>query len=377
MKKILMFLIITLLMINCVSAFMPLTHKYIQQQAIENQIDSEMYRVLTKYPNLAYAGNVLTDISVFFYYTARSKYSATHSPNFCRSLLQNADTEEKLACAVSGCTHQPQDIVAHNKLVPHAILNSLFVNNIIHVFSEQKLDNWVERNNPGLKDQAMAQLNDYDTCMPLFIDTLIGDPQYSDMSRTELEDMFAKFIAEIQNSRTGYDTSFKTKSFFVNLKTIPFSILAIYSLFMLGFLFLSILTIIKIWKGDRRIRIFIALFIFLPIFLILAYWFIGNLYGSAFNNFITIIKPFSELVPIGGNQEYIDEAVSNTKAFLTEGEQWLFDSEASGFTELNSADRQVLVYDYIIAFILLTLFIWFLWFIFKRNKIKVQDTFNL
>lgn len=377
MKKIFAFIILSMILINSVSAFMPPTHKLLTQESLKNPIDTEAYRSATEYPSLFYAGNVLTDISVFFYYTARSKYSATHSPSFCRSLLQNADTPELQACAWGGCSHQPQDITSHTKMVPHAIVNSLLVNNIIHVFAEQKLDNWVVKNNPGLKEEAMVNLNDYQTCMPLFIDTLVGDPQYSDMSRAELEDMFAKFISEVQNSQTGYDTAFKTKSFFVNLKTIPFPILAIYSLFMFGFLFLSILTTIKILKGDRRLRMFVALLIFIPLFVMLAYLFIGNLYGSAFNNFITIIKPVSNLVPIGGNQAYIDEAVSNTKALLTEGEQWLFDTESSGFTALDSADRQVLVYDYIIAFVLLALLIWFIWFIFKRNKIKVQDTFSL
>ncbi|MBU0958779.1 MAG: zinc dependent phospholipase C family protein [Nanoarchaeota archaeon] len=371
MKKLLTTLILAIFLISSVSAFMPATtHKLIHQQGVENPINSEMYRACTNHPKLCYVGNVLTDISVYFYYTARSKYSSTHSPSFVRSLIEHADTDEELACAGGSGIHQASDIVSHNEMVPESIIKSKLVNNVVHVFAEQKLDNWVRKKYPGLREEVNVDLNDYNKCVPLFIETMLGEPQYSDMTRGELEDMFSKFIAEIQNSQTGYDTAFKAKSFFVNLSAIPFALLASFFLAVIGFLLITILLVMKLIKGDRRARIWTGTVIFGFLFLILGYVFVGNLYGSAFNNFIILISPASELVPIGDEQHYIDKAVSNTKAFLTQGEQWLYNTEASGFTALDEADSQVLLFDYILLFILAIAMIWFIWYLFKQNKVK-------
>lgn len=379
-KKILfaVFLFLFLMSLISVSAFMPrYTHKLIHERSLVTPIDSDMYRACVAFPSLCYTGNVLTDVSVLFYYTERGKYSSTHSPSFCRKLLANADNQELLACAVGGCSHQPQDIVSHNKMVPHAIVNSFMVNNIIHVFAEQKLDNWVEKQYPYLGEEAINQLNDYDTCVPLFKKALIGDPEYSDMSESEIDAIFDKFITEVQNSQTGYDTGFKTKSFFVNLKAVPLKFMLLYSLFMMLFTFLAVVLMFRVFKGDKRIRNFIGLIIFLPLAIILIWLFIANLQGSTFNTFITFIKPFSNIVPIGDKQSYIDEAVLNTQSFFANGELWLTNTEASGFRSLDEADKSVLIADYVLMFLIGAVLVWFIWYLFKKNKISPRETFNL
>jgi len=371
------------------SSFMPkCTHKTIHDQSMANPIDSDFYRVCQKFPSLCYSANILTDVSVTFYYTQRNKYSSTHSPSFCRSLIENADNERLLACAVGGCMHNPSDLVSHNKvggndgvtgtgMVPNAIRNSKIANNVIHVFAEQHLDNWCEGEFPFAETGASASLNDFEECRDLFKTAMLGEDSYSDMSEGEIDGLFDTFISEVQNSVTGYDASFKNKSFFVTIQSIPFVLLAGYIAVMLGFLLISVLLIFKVIKPQRKIRHFIGLFIFVILFGFMAFLFLGSLQGSAFDNFIKVIKPISNLVPIGDASSYIETSVSNTKELLSQGEVWLKDTEPSGFRALDEADSGVLLFDYIILFVLVGIFSWFIWFLFKRNKIKVDGTFGL
>ena len=370
MKKIILLIISIFLFLPFINGFIPtFTHKYIHDQALKNPIDSQLYKACVKYPNLCYSGNVLNDVSVIFYYTARNKYAVTHSPNFCRALIQNSLNEKELACAVGGCMHQPADIVAHNELVPEAILNSFIVNEVIHVFTEQKVDNYMEKKYPFIKQEAVLQLNDFEECVPLFKRTLIGEVEYQDLSEEEIDNIFKAFIAEIQNSRTGYDVGFKSKSFFSTIKAIPFVIVGIYTAIMAGFILISVLLIFKLINKERKIRHIIGLFIFLPLSIIMLYLFIGSIYGSAFNNFVTIIKPISNLVPVSNIQYYVDKAVDNTQNLLTEGEKWLYNTDASGFNALDEANARIMPYDYLILIILSAFLIWFIWFLFKKNKL--------
>lgn len=368
-----------------VSAFMPKnTHRLIHETAMAEQVDSDWYRACQKYPTLCYTGNVLTDVSVIWYWTEGYKYSVTHSPNFCRGLIESAENEQEYACAIGGCMHQPADIASHSEkdgvkgLVPTTIENSFLANNIIHVFAEQKVDTWVVDNYPGIEDTAETALIDYDACVPLFKRVMLGYEEYGDITEEEVDVKFEKFITEIQNSKTGYDPAFEKKSFLVNFKSLPFSIIAIYAIFMSFFLLVSILLVIKIIKKDAKVRHIVAVIIFGFFAGILIYIFVANLTGSAFQAVLNVASPISKLVPIGESpQTYVNNGIENTKEFLREGPQWLTDTEASGFTALEKADKKILPADYVILVILVILMIWYLYYLFKSNKIKAKDTFNL
>lgn len=361
-----------------VSAFMPhFTHKLIHQESLQDPVDSELYKACMKYPSLCYSGNVLNDVSVIFYWTQGYKYEVTHTPNFCRALIEEANNDQELACAVGGCMHQPADIVSHNEMVPKAIKHTFLANAIIHVFAEQKVDNWVEKNYPGVGDQALNYLSDYKTCTPLFKRVMLGQEEYSDVTSEQMDTIFDKFVVEIMTSQTGYDPAFQNKSFLVNIKSLPFSVLAGYTLVMLFFMLITVLLIIKMVKRQAKLRHYIALFVFLPIFLILAYVFIANLNGSAFKAVINIAKPISGIVPLGNTPEYyVNKAVQNTEAFLQQGPQWLSDTEASGFVALDEADHGVIFWDYLFLLLLILFFAWYVRFLFKKNKIKVKGTFG-
>lgn len=380
-KKFLVFLLMAFILVGTlsqVSAFMPrYTHKYIHQEALKDPVNSEIYKSCMKYPSLCYSGNVLADISVIFYWTQGYKYEVTHNPNFCRALIEESQNDQEDACAIGGCMHQPADIVSHNTMVEKAIRTTGLANYIVHVFAEQKVDNWVERTYPGVGDEALNYLSDYETCTPLFKRVMLGNEEYSDITSEQMDTYFDKFIVEIMTSQTGYDSAFKQKSFLVNIKSLPFIVLAGYSLVMFFFMLITILLFIKIFRKQATLRHYIALIIFLPIFIALAYVFIANLNGSAFNAVINVAKPISGIIPLGDTPKfYTEKAIQNTKDFLQQGPSWLTDTDASGFKALEEADHGVIFFDYLLLIALISFFVWYVWFLFKRNKIKISQTFT-
>ena len=212
----------------------------------------------------------------------------------------------------------------------------------------------------------------YKECEPLFTLALLGDSQFTGMTEEDVSQVYETFITEIVNSHTGYDPGFKNKSFFVTLQSVPFVILATYLFFMLGSLLVSILLVFKIFKRQSKIRHWIGLIIFLPIFLVMIYLFIGALNGSAFNSFVNVIRPISNFVPIGNPEFYVNAAIKNTRDLLSEGPEWLVGTYASGRGTnpvLDNANKDVMFFDYILLFVLGLFLIWFIWFLFKRNKV--------
>ena len=362
--------------VSNVAAFMPAnTHKLIHQTALETPIDSELYNACMKYPSLCYSGNVLTDVSVIWYWTEGYKYAVTHSPNFCRNLIESATNDKEYACAVGGCMHQPADIESHNKMVEYAIEHSLLTNAVIHVFAEQKVDNWVEDNYPTIKATALNQMADYEQCMPLFKRVMLGYEEYADMTEEDVNNKFDKFIVEIQTSQTGYDTAFKSKGFSVNIKSLPFSIIAIYVILMLFWALILILCFIKLIKGDRRIRVWVGIILFGLLTAIFIYVFVMNAQGAGFKAVVAIAKPVSFFVPLGNSPEYyVDNAIDNSKAFLQNGQSWLTGTDASGFVNLETSDRKIMLWDYFILFILTGALVLFIYMLFKKNPNQKAKT---
>jgi len=369
-------IIIILMMSSLVSSYMPrYTHKAIWSVSTEIPIDSPTYRACMKYPELCYSGNVLVDFGVYAYVSNRAQYIILHNSIFVRALLENSKNEKEEACAVGAMTHFA-DLGSHTEMVPYSIKTSKLANLIIHVVAEQHLDNWVEKKYPEESSLAINYLKDYQECVPLFKRTLLGEPEYRSMSEEKIDEMFSSFIQEIMTSQTGYDTAFKSKSIFTNLISVPFIILGGWGLVMIFLLFISVALIFKIFRKKAIIRHYIGLIIFGGLFILMAYLLIALSTGTAFASFIGVIKPISNFVPIGNPQERFDRGVEITKNILTHGEVWLEGKDASGFTQLDEADRSILLFDYILITILFGLLIWFIWFLFKKNKLKVKDIFN-
>lgn len=349
---------ILLLISPSVLGFFPISHKYIFEESLKYEVDSNIKKSIEKYPDLAYAGSELVDVSVMYYFTRFELYTITHSPSFCRKLLENANNEQEIACASSCGIHQSADIVSHTEMVHYAIRHTFLVNSISHVFAEQKMDNILEKDNPGLRAEVIASMNSYQTCIPLFKRTLQGEEKYNGV---DLDSLFSKFVAEIQGSSTGYDPSFN------NLFAIPLVILVIYVAVTLFFL---VLLIVLLFKRNKTIFNYISIAIALIIFGLLLALFIANIGGKSFVTFQAYIRPISNLVPIGDSSYYTQKAISNTVNFYKYGESTLFGTDSSGSEELAKADSEVLVYDYIILALILIGLTLFIYLNFKGTKRK-------
>jgi hypothetical protein len=374
-KKLFLFVLMSLFLTTSVLAFMPPSHYFIFTEAMKNKVDSNLYDACAKYPNLCYSGNILTDVSVLYYYTYYARYTVTHSPSFCRALLDNANGEEQLACAVGACTHQPPDGISHNLGVPYSIQHTFLPNGIIHVYAEQHLDNWVILQNPQAKDEALTSLASYKTCIPLFQKVLQGEKEYAGVDLTA---MFDKFVQEIQGSKTGYDLAFS------NITTIPVVVMLIYCSSMLLLIVLAILIIFKRLRFKERRTVFnwISLFIVLIILIPLVILFIGNLGGQAFNTFIMFVKPVSNLVPIYNPQYQVTQSISATTQFFQQGELFLIDKAnqglyASGTTSLAAADNSIAFVQWSVLIVLILLIILFIYFNFKSPKKAYSANINI
>ncbi len=352
MKKynlLLSFVFILLISIELSSAFFPVTHQYISSYANNISVDSNLLSACNKYPELCASGDALDDVSVLFYYSSYKRYLVTHSPSFCRSLLENANSDAEQSCAVGGCIHQSQDLPSHTIMVPYSITHTLLPNGFIHPFSEQHLDNIIQREHPELKAKEITSLNSYDQCVPLFKRVLQGESAFNGV---DLDNMFAKFVAEVQGSNTGYDASFS------NITSIPFMVMFIFVLIMVILALLIFLFAFKFLRTKIRFLFWINLIVmifFIIIFGVMLALFIGNLGGKAFATFQFIIKPVSNLVPIGDYHSVLDQAITNTRNLYMQGESSLFNTDASGYQELKSADNSILLPQIAIILLLLSL----------------------
>jgi hypothetical protein len=367
-----------------VSAFMPDTHLFIQDKATAEPISSELYTSCISDPGLCYTGNTLIDIGVYYYYTQKTKYATTHSPSFCKLLLENSakipgkDPNKMRICAIGGCLHLEQDLPSHsdNGLVLYSIKNSYLANSIIHVFAEQKVSNMVNSKDSGLKNEQINFLANANECEDLFIISMLGTDAFRDMDESSLREVYAGFVQEILSSTdTGYNPAFKEKSFLGDFDSIPFSILAVYTVLMSSFLLLVSLLTVKILRKQSKIRHWVGIVIFGFIFAIMVYLFIGAMTGNAFNYFIKIIKPVSNLVPIGNPDTYVNRAIENTKLFFQQGETHLIGKDPSGLGTnpvLTQADASVLWMDYLLLVLLIISLGIFIWFLFKKNKVNVK-----
>lgn len=386
MKKVMLSISIAILLLQLASSFMMPTHDYLSSTAIETYqgASTEFYKSCSEYPELCFVGNTLTDISVAYYYVNKgTKYEITHSPGFCINMLDNAvgslgvTQEEEFACAVGSCEHASQDLVSHGVMVPYAIRHTGLPNEIIHVFAEQHLDNNVQNNYPWVRDEVLSlEPEDWNKCIPLLKRTLEGYNEYeNDLTSGKTDDLINTFISEVYNSvdpnsKTGYDLAFKNKvSLFGKISLIPTGFLMLYIGTMLIF---SILGVLLMFKRDKSLLNWMSMFIFIIIAIGFIWLFIALLMGNAFDTLFFIVKPLSNLVPIGSSENILDSSIRSTQKLFSEGESYIADLNnpkiASGFEELRKANEDVKIFSYIVLGFLLLSFILLVYYNFKKTK---------
>lgn len=363
-KKVISILMLSLVLLSTMSfvlAYFPDTHYYINKQSLENPLNTELYNACANNPDICFAGNTLSDVSVLFYYTSFERYAVTHSPAFCQQMLDQANGDIELACAVGACLHQTQDWHSHNEMVPYAIEHSFLPNGIIHPPSEQHLDNILNSEHPEIHQERLIATEQFDKCVPLFKRVIADQDEYRGVN---LDSLFNKFVIEMQGEETGYNPSFD------NIKSIPFLVIAVYSIILLMFATLTGLIIFRRLRfKDRRTWInWISVVLFGFVTAILIFGFVANLGGQAFGAYQFLIKPVSNLVPIGGFS--VDSSVDFSRQFLEQGVSALYGTDASGSEKLTSADITIRGMQYAFGFIVFALFIALLYLNFRTPKKK-------
>lgn len=361
MKKIFLFMILGVFLISLTSAYFPDTHYYENKMTIAEPISSEFYQSCANNPDHCYSGNILSDVSVIFYYTSFQKYAVTHSPAFCEQMLDQANGPIENACAVGACLHQTQDLHSHNEMVPHSIRVSLLPNSFIHPPAEQHLDSIVNKENPGIHLERLQATDVFEDCVPLFKKVMSENDEYRGEN---LDAIFDKFVVELEGSETGYNPSFD------NIKALPGLVVFGYVSFMLLFTTLTFLIIFKRLRyKDRRTWVNWVTFVLVGfISAILIFLFIANLFGQAFNAYTFLIRPISNLVPIGGHGTEV--GIQEGRRFLAEGFSVIQGTDASGGIALREADKSIVVFQYILYTVIFGLFALLIWANFRpqRNK---------
>lgn len=377
MKKLLSIILFLLILSPLISSFMPLTHKFLNQELLNTyKGDSEFYNICSKNQDACYVGNILADISVVYYFTEGGKnYVVTHSPSFCRNMLANAVGEVEEACAIGSCLHATQDFQSHNFMVTNAIKKTGLVNQVIHVFAEQHLDNIVVNENPNLGGEVLGLTSEsWNKCTPLVKKVLTGFSEYDDeIASGKIDNIINTFISEVEGTiakgNSGYDIAFQTKTgVFGKLEVVPLTILFIYFGVMFLFLLLAFLLVIK---DNKNLLNWISLIFFGIIFLGLLTFFLFSAFGSSFGTFITLVKPVSNLVPIGNADTHITQSIKNGQDFFNQGEEWVIareDPDASGFSTLKKANASVKILDYLILVMVVLFIIILVYFNYRKPK---------
>jgi len=393
--------ILAVLTFNLVSASMPVVHEGIDQTSLSTYSGSstDAYESCVAYPDLCFVGNQLTDFSVAYYYVSGEtgvrgeKYSITHSPGFATSMLDNAvgtagiaTIEEERACAWGSAIHQAEDHPVHTIMVPWTIRHTGLPNSIIHVLAEQHQANIFLKENSELRGKIIETLSEesWNKCIPLLKRTLQGYNEYEeDLAEGKTDDLLNYFIAEVTNSvdpnsKTNYEIAFRSKvSLFGRIGLVPAGFLLGYLGFMFSF---TLLFILLIFKKQKRWHNYLSMILFLIPAILLWILFISLLTGNAFATLIWIVKPVSNIVPIGSYDSIIEKQISNVHQLFIQGEPFLAKVDrpiiASGFTELNQADKDVRIISYIWFLIPTAFLIFLIWANFKKQKTK-KNQFQL
>lgn len=367
MKKYLLFLFVSLLLVTSqISAFFPNTHYQTVLEALKKPSDSPLYKACNENKGYCLAGDMLSDVSVFWYYTKFIRYKVTHNPPLCKNLIKNAPPE-LMACAVGACIHQQgADIVSHNTMVPKTITITKLPNVIVHPFAEQKLDVWIEKKYPQTDFENLVKVSDFQACKQMFIDAMASDNAYLN---EELDGKFNSFILELtREGDTGYDASFQ--SIFI----IPTPAVITY----FGIMFLFVIVLVFLWlkklryKDRRTMLNYITFGVLLILTLFMGFLAYQFTQGKAFDTFSKYVaRPISAITPLGADEgAYFQDAVQKTELFFQQGVIALENTDASGQAALNAADASIKNIQYIIMFILGVLIVGILYLNFKEVRPK-------
>jgi len=140
MKKLITILLIMLMLptiLPTALAWGPVTHQEMGEEFFRRGT-STVAKECTSYQKEFFAGMMVPDVSVIYYYSHPKTYQSTHNINFLNNIFLNAraDHPEERCFAYGVATHLVQDDVSHNIYIPESIKKYNIPNNIIHPFME-------------------------------------------------------------------------------------------------------------------------------------------------------------------------------------------------------------------------------------------------
>ncbi len=163
-KKILLSVTISvlfLLVADNVSAWGPHTHNFIADKVKENKNEINISVCFDDSVNeqAFRAGLLLPDIAILDYIRKNENYLKTHSWDFQKEIMNNAESQDEKCLAYGIAVHLISDSVSHGKFIPSKIKETGFPSWMVHPLMEEKYDECLILKNKNLITETGKSLD--------------------------------------------------------------------------------------------------------------------------------------------------------------------------------------------------------------------------
>ena len=357
MKKLIMF-ILFLLSVSLVSSYMPETHTIMNSQTILSSPNSDYSQIVQEYYSDFIACNVLSDISVFYYFSEGfskigTKYKQTHSQNLCERMIANAENDRQLSCAIGVCTHEVQDSVSHNDFVPEVIRRTYLVNGLVHIFAEEKVNDILKTKESSA--QIRQALSDVAPIHKEFFRKSLVFPG----SDFPFDSMYDAFVGEVVGNQK-YSVGFR--GFFA----VPLQIhLILISLFIMALVILAYLI-----RAENKNIFNITSMVLLMIIVILVILVYGLFFaGKLWLFFQWASHPVSQIMPTQGYEQWVQKSITQSTFLFNNGATatMAIIPDPAGENALLKAGEAGQTFRIVVDLILLSIIALFVWLNIRRR----------
>jgi hypothetical protein len=359
MKKIFMFLLMSMLLISMVSAWMPETHTYQMEKALEQAPSSPVGLVIQNNFDDYIAGNILTDASVFYYFSEGftnigKEYKATHSAVLCKRAVELASNDQELAFAYGICAHHVEDAVSHNDFVPNVVEKTKMPNGIVHALAEEDVNDNIATDELRSRVRS-ALVNRAPVHREFYIKVLQSNEDVS----IDVGKLYDAFVFEVAGN-SKYSVGFRS------FTAVPMSIhVVLILLFILSLV--SMATLVR--REKKSIFNKISIVILTGIALLIVFIYVLYFTGTLWQFFQFASTPLTSVLPTGGWEQYVDKSVSETVKMMNGGANYVNSiRDPSGEESLARASASGSVFRIIIDILIVGLIALFIWLNFRRKK---------
>lgn len=341
------------LLATAVTAYMPETHEYLNDRGLEKAGDNKITQIIKENKQDFQSCTLLADISVFYYFnegfnSIGKEYKATHSVSLCLWMVENAENDAQLACAYGLCSHLIADSTSHNLMIPMTIEDAKMPNAVMHVFSEEKVNDNILRDNPEygriVREALIAKAPVH---KEFFREGLTR--QDSNFKFDEIYDAFVRQVTSDSSYSVG----------FMGFSAIPMQI----HLILIMFALFSIGLIVYFVKKQLFNAFAKGLIIFILIMLALVgFIYVSYAQGSIWKVFQTVSNPVSSITPVHNEQEVLTLAENNLAQFYTRGTSYMYSvADPAGNEAIGEANSNVVWVSYLVALLLFLAMAFVVW----------------